>query len=75
MSEYSIELENISKKFRIYHEKRNSVFESLTGWLSEKRHHEDLDVLKNISFKVKKGEMLGIIGKNGAGKTTLLKKD
>ena len=73
MSEYSIEVENVSKKFKIYHERRDTVFESIVGWFSRKKYYEYLDVLKNISFKVKKGEMLGIIGKNGEGKTTLLR--
>lgn len=34
---------------------------------------EDIDILKNVSFRVKKGEFTGIIGPNGAGKTTLVK--
>ncbi len=73
MSEFAIELKNVSKMFRIYHEKRNSVYETIIGWFSKKKYYEDLPVLKNINFSVKKGEMFGIIGKNGAGKTTLLR--
>jgi len=69
----SIILKNVTKKFRIYHERRNSVYEYLTS-LSDKRKSIDiLTVLNDISFSVKKGEMLGIIGFNGSGKTTLLK--
>lgn len=73
MSEYKVEVKNLSKKFRIYHEKRNSVYETITGWFQRKKYYEDLQVLQDISFKVKQGEMLGIIGKNGVGKTTLLR--
>lgn len=73
MSEFAIELKNVSKMFRIYHEKRNSVYETIVGWFSKKKYYEDLPVLKDISFSVKKGEMFGIIGRNGAGKTTLLR--
>lgn len=73
MTEYSIKVENVSKKFRIFHEKRNSIFESIVGWFKRTKHYEELEVLKNISFNVKKGEVLGIIGKNGEGKTTLLR--
>lgn len=71
--ENSIIIKNISKDFKIYHEKRNSVFEFLTSLLDKKRVHDNLTVLKDVSFTIKKGEMCGIIGLNGSGKTTLLK--
>ena len=73
MNDYAIEVKNVSKKFRIYHERRDSVYETITGWFSKSKHYEELQVLKDVSFSVKKGEVLGIIGKNGAGKTTLLR--
>ena len=73
MSEIAVEVKNVSKMFRIYHEKRNSVYEEIVGWFSKKKYYENLQVLKNISFSVQKGEMFGIIGRNGAGKTTLLR--
>lgn len=73
MSDNRVELRNVSKTFRIYHEKRNSIYESLTGYFSKKKYYEDLPVLKDVTFSVKKGEMFGIIGKNGTGKTTLLR--
>jgi len=73
MSEYAVEVNNVSKTFKMYHEKRNSVYESIIGRFSNRRFYDDLLVLKNISFQVKKGEMFGIIGKNGSGKTTLLR--
>ncbi|MDE1817911.1 MAG: ABC transporter ATP-binding protein [Thaumarchaeota archaeon] len=66
-------LNNVSKSFRIFHEKRNSVYEYFTSFLDREKSFDNLVVLKNISFSVKKGEMLGIIGFNGSGKTTLLK--
>lgn len=73
MVEYIVELENVSKKFRIYHEKRNSVFESVVGYFSKKKYYEELPILKDVNFGVKKGEMFGIVGRNGIGKTTLLR--
>jgi len=73
LSENAVEFVNISKKFRIYHEKRSSVYEAILGWFSKKKHYENLTVLDDLSFSIKKGEMFGIIGKNGMGKTTLLR--
>lgn len=72
-NEYSIIVKNVTKSFRIYHEKRNSVYEYLTSIFDRQKTYEKLTVLKDISFSVKKGEMLGIVGFNGNGKTTLLK--
>lgn len=73
MSDVAVKVQNVYKTFRIYHEKRNSIYESVIGWFSRKKYYEDLEVLKDISFEIKKGEMFGIIGKNGTGKTTLLR--
>jgi len=72
-SNIAIEVKNVTKTFRIYHEKKNSVYEYLTSFFNKNNSFEELSVLKNISFSVKKGEMLGVIGLNGSGKTTLLK--
>jgi len=73
MTEISINVENVSKAFRIYHEKRDTVYEAITGFFNKKKHYEKLQVLDDVSFDIKKGEMFGIIGKNGTGKTTLLR--
>jgi len=69
----AIEVKNLSKTFRIHHEKKNSVYEYLTSIFNRNNSFEDFTALKNLNFSVKKGEMLGIIGLNGSGKTTLLK--
>jgi len=70
--QYAIEVRNLSKSFRVYHERKSTLFEHLAGMISKKMYHETLNVLNDISFDVKKGEMMGIIAKNGQGKTTLL---
>jgi lipopolysaccharide transport system ATP-binding protein len=69
----SIDVKHVSKSFRLYHENRTSVFESLMATFSRKKYYENLIALDDITFNVKKGEMFGIIGRNGSGKTTLLK--
>lgn len=73
MDSLSVEVKNLSKTYRIYHEKRNSIFETIQSVFNRKKYYEDLLVLDDISFDVKKGEMLGVVGANGTGKTTLLK--
>jgi lipopolysaccharide transport system ATP-binding protein len=69
---YGVMVQDIYKSFKLYHEKTYTLYEHLLGLLSKSRDYEKLDVLNGISFNVKKGEMMGIIGKNGQGKTTLL---
>lgn len=73
MMPYSIKIQNISKNFKIYHEKHDSVFEKLTSILHRKQNYENFQALTDVSFQLETGEMLGIIGLNGSGKTTLLK--
>src|ERR1700730_2337533 len=69
---HAIRVQSLHKSFRLYHEKKSTVYEHLVGILSKNRGYEKLNVLDGISFDVKKGEMMGVIGKNGQGKTTLL---
>lgn len=71
MSEYVIDVKNIGKVYKLYDKPSNRIKEAFS--FSGKRYHKEFNALKDITFNVKKGEMLGIIGKNGAGKSTLLK--
>lgn len=71
-NEYAIVAEKINKKFRIHHEKKDTIF-SLISNLFSKNQYENMQVLRDVSFNLKKGEMLGLIGTNGSGKTTLLR--
>lgn len=71
MSDLAINIEQISKMYRLYDQPLDRLKESLN--LSKNKLHKDFNALDDVTFQVKKGEMLGIIGKNGAGKSTLLK--
>jgi len=73
MDDLAIKVSNVTKTFRLYHEKRTTIYETMSGFFNKKKYFENLLVLDNISFEVKKGEMFGIIGRNGIGKTTLLR--
>lgn len=66
-----IEVRNVSKKFRVYSDRGHSLKEKM---LSLKRNkYEEKQVLKDISFDVRRGESVGLIGHNGCGKSTMLK--
>lgn len=70
-SEYAIEVNNITKAFKVYYDKSNSLKEKMIFW--RRNRHENREVIRGISFKVKKGESIGLVGKNGCGKSTTLK--
>lgn len=69
--ENAIEVNNITKSFKIYYDRGKSLKEVLVT--RGRNKSERRQVLKGISFTVKKGEAVGLIGKNGCGKSTTLK--
>ena len=71
MSENAIEVRNLKKIFKIYPDKSNSIKEKILFFKRNK--YEVNQVLDGVSFDIKKGEAVGLIGKNGCGKSTTLK--
>ncbi|PID30820.1 hypothetical protein CR973_01075 [Candidatus Saccharibacteria bacterium] len=70
----AIKVDHASKSFRLPHDKQNSIKGGLISLArGKKRTYETQEVLKDISFEIKKGEFFGIVGRNGSGKSTLLK--
>lgn len=70
-AENAIEVTDLKKRFKVYYDKGNSLKEKAL-FLSRNRY-ENRWVLNGISFQVKKGEAVGLIGHNGCGKSTALK--
>ena len=67
----AIVVEHVSKVYRLYHHPVDRLKEAFHPF--RKKFHQEFYALKDVSFSLKRGETLGVIGRNGSGKSTLLK--
>ncbi|EKD99780.1 MAG: hypothetical protein ACD_22C00174G0001, partial [uncultured bacterium] len=70
MSDNAIQVTNLSKNFKV-HKKQPGLKGSFKALF--RREYKTIEAVKNVSFEIKQGELVGFIGPNGAGKTTTLK--
>lgn len=70
-NDLAIDVQDVYKSFNVYYDKTNTVKEKLLFW--KKSRKENREILKGVTLKINKGEVVGLIGVNGSGKSTLLK--
>lgn len=68
-----IKVENLHKSFRLPTERASGLKQAIFNFLKGIKGYTEHQVLRGLSFEVKEGEFLGIVGRNGSGKSTLLK--
>ncbi|MEG1428078.1 MAG: ATP-binding cassette domain-containing protein, partial [Oscillospiraceae bacterium] len=73
MPKLMLDISHVSMKFNLSKEKIDSLKEYFVKFLRREIHYNEFYALTDVTFRVFKGDRLGILGMNGAGKSTLLK--
>jgi ABC-type polysaccharide/polyol phosphate transport system ATPase subunit len=68
-----IEVNNVTMRFNLAEQRTDTLKEYVLKLISGKLHFNEFYALKNVSFQIKRGEAVALIGKNGSGKSTMLK--
>ena len=72
-TEYAIEVDDVTMVFNMASEQLNSLKEYFIKLVRHELFFKEFHALEHVSFKVKKGEVIGLVGTNGSGKSTMLK--
>ena len=72
-AEYAIEVDDVSMIFNIASEQLNNLKEYFIKIMRHELFFKEFRALNHVSFKVRRGEVVGLVGTNGSGKSTMLK--
>ena len=73
MNDNIIEVNNVTMRFNLAEQRTDTLKEYILKLITGKLHFNEFYALKNVSFQIKRGEAVALIGKNGSGKSTMLK--